>query len=51
MRFLIVITALIAAASAASLVDVSLNNYWTQYKNQHNKLYSNEREETQRFYF
>lgn len=49
MRFLIVVAALIAAASAVSLVDVSLENYWTEFKQKHNKLYKTNSEETTRY--
>lgn len=48
MKILIFAFALVAVTSAASLTDVSLNNFWTQFKRQHNKVYANSEEEVQR---
>lgn len=48
MKFLIVVTALVACASALSLFDSTLNNEWESYKSKHSKLYKDKEEESYR---
>lgn len=48
MKLLILVAALVAAASAASIVDPTMDLYWQAFKDQHNKQYATEDEETQR---
>jgi cathepsin L len=48
MKFVIVLVALVAAASAASIVDQSLDGFWAEYKQQYGKTYENGEDETAR---
>jgi hypothetical protein len=48
MKFVLVLVAVIACASAAAIVDVSLDQYWNEFKDLHGKVYANEAEESSR---
>lgn len=49
MKFLILSLALIAAASAASISDPSLDIFWEEFKTMHNKEFLSMEEETLRY--
>lgn len=46
MKLIICIALMISCASAASIFDVTLNNYWKSYKLEHSKVYESAEEET-----
>lgn len=48
MKFLVLAFALVAVCSAASLVDHSLDKFWEEFKDQHNKQYLSSEDEVLR---